>query len=408
MVLKKETINIFGIILMIINIFFSVVRFNLLINFSIFTIGMLICLLTVNIKFIKLKSLLPLIVVLLIFLFSGFRYMSRNSFDYCAKFFIGVLSSLAILNSPITNHMKALKLIKKITLLFMICTFLSLIFPTIYQIIIKAMFDTNLSNSIMSLYDFGGYAGIAGQTGNNAFFLSIGLAIILIDIIYPLKGKKTTSNILKLLLFLVAIILTNKRFFLAVIVVLICFTLFLFYKNNKLTKKIILLSIFGLLVAVFGCIFIYNTFPVFDRLVNSNDVLNGRGTLYAIAIDLIKNNPFFGIGINNYVNYSNIYGIIYYAHNVFLQLTAEIGIPFSILVFSILFSYLINVYKNYRNEKIVQIKKIYLFSFFSQTVFLLYFFTGNSLYDTNMLMFYFLCIGLGCKKKFLRGSNNEK
>lgn len=93
---------------------------------------------------------------------------------------------------------------------------------------------------------------------------------------------------------------------------------------------------------------------------NTDDSLNSRTYYGNIAKDLIKNHPYFGIGIgsytyiyekqniNNYVKNGNYMYKFLYPHNMYLQLGAEIGIPGMILFFSI---FVISLFKDFLKNK---------------------------------------------------------
>ncbi len=396
-IFNKENINYCGILLMIVNIFFSMVNLDILVYFQLFSIGLLLCLLTMDFQKIRIdKKIYFLLLILLLFFITALHAWTDHSSGYCTRFFTGIITAFAIANSSNKNKKRTLDTIKIFSIVFMFFTYFSLIFPMQYEKMISVMFNSNNYEVIMGLYDFRGFSGIAGQTGNNAFLLSIGLVVMVLDLILNTNNKKG-SNILSMItivLLMFAVVLTNKRFFLVVIFFIIFFSIIIYCKKNKLTKKTLMVLLLLFTTMLITTFYIYNRFPVFQRISNSNNFLNGRDTLYNIAISLIEGHPYLGIGINNYINYSNVGGVVYYAHNVFLQLAAEIGIPFSVIVVLILIAFFGDTYKKSNSKMDNDKKRILYYSTIAQGIFLLYFFTGNSLYDTNMLMFYFMVLGL--------------
>ena len=60
-----------------------------------------------------------------------------------------------------------------------------------------------------------------------------------------------------------------------------------------------------------------------------------RDGIWQVALEIIKQSPFFGVGIGTYSGLSlQLFHEPHVAHNTFLQLLAEWGIPISILFFS--------------------------------------------------------------------------
>lgn len=85
-------------------------------------------------------------------------------------------------------------------------------------------------------------------------------------------------------------------------------------------------------------------FKDFDNAINESG--SSRESVYLTGIEIIKNSPIAGIGIGTYgsVAYalSGSYGI---AHNTYIQLTAEWGIPLTIIFFSYLITYIVRAFK---------------------------------------------------------------
>lgn len=71
---------------------------------------------------------------------------------------------------------------------------------------------------------------------------------------------------------------------------------------------------------------------------------SSRDATWRVAIELIKNSPFIGIGIGTYTSVSKaIYNFGHLAHNTYLQLAVEWGLPLAILFFSLVSYLLIKV-----------------------------------------------------------------
>ena len=101
----------------------------------------------------------------------------------------------------------------------------------------------------------------------------------------------------------------------------------------------------------------------------SDDSVKERLNFYSTAVESISMNPLFGIGVGNWkivsIKYSKDiikeYRVPYFAHNDFLQITAEIGIIGGILyIFFIFYPFLISALYTLKNKKFDQYFLIFL------------------------------------------------
>jgi O-antigen ligase len=169
--------------------------------------------------------------------------------------------------------------------------------------------------------------------------------------------------------------------------------------------------------------FIPNVLNAINRFIKLSDEGNidaGRSDLYALAFSLFKTSPLLGIGWGKYkyiyaaLNPLDIFTI--QVHNVYLQLLCETGIfGFIIFVSAFIASFVfaVRLFVNYRKKKIELPENssyILMFSLFMQTFFLLYCFTGNPLYDFQMLYPYLMSVGIVqyYKFNFIRRNKNAK
>ena len=228
-----------------------------------------------------------------------------------------------------------------------------------------------------------------------------GSGVILHELFFSEK-QNVFIRIFNFIVLVFAILLTNKRLFLAIILILFFIFLFLFLKNKKLTKTKIAIIFIIIISLVLFAAFAIDNFKVFSRF-SGTDFSTGRDKLAELALNAIKEHPIIGVGINNFIPYTNSK---IYAHNVFLQIMSEIGIMAGLIV--------VLIFVNLLTKSLNKVRKIIkkdsnpciIFSSLGQLIFVLYFFTGNSLYDTNMLYFYFICIGI--LFNYIRSDRNEK
>jgi len=157
--------------------------------------------------------------------------------------------------------------------------------------------------------------------------------------LFFLKTKKKLKMIILFifLLGLLSLILTYSRggwigFIIGVLIVLA-----LHYKGLRSVNKVVIPIVFIAIVCSSTVLIVYTSNPIKARLTEED-----RGSAYSrimlmeVAFEMIKSNPIIGVGLNNYTEVHHNYDVgvdkitQYYpvpVHNVYLQLTAEIGIP---------------------------------------------------------------------------------
>ena len=187
------------------------------------------------------------------------------------------------------------------------------------------------------------------------------------------------------------------------LIIVLMFYTYLYLNNKKLTNRKMTIIMISLVLFCGFSYYAINHFKVFSRFSNIEKLMNGRDLLALSAIQLIKDNYLFGVGINNYIVAS---GQTMYAHNVFLQLVSELGVLFATITLFIIISSLFKKIKILLKQVKEKVEVVSTFSTFVQIVFVLYFFTGNSFYDANMLYVYF--ISQAIFDVYLRGEKSEE
>ena len=175
-------------------------------------------------------------------------------------------------------------------------------------------------------------------------FLTI-VIVGMLDLIYFNKKVLAGSNLLLSLFFLLKDCATRGAIF-----SLVVFMVLLIIIRSSDIKKIMLL--FGLLVI--GIVLYNNFIPILyaiqqflDKLglsisaldktlfvLNTTESMNnGRSIVYEYAIEYIKNNPLFGLGIGGFEKQFFLdYGNDSYPHQYFLQILCEFGISGAIII----------------------------------------------------------------------------
>ena len=399
---KNNILETIGIFLIIFNIYFSYIKY---LGFSLFLPALFGCILLFISKGRKFKTYtcnLKFLLILIIVLFSCVTHFTSYSFSYLIKFFIGFLILLIFENFTNEDSKRILSIFKKMSLFFAIATIVSCFTQPIYFKIVDFLYNKDISATIINLYNYKGFSGLAGQTGNNAFLILIGGIIVIYDLFFD-NNKNKFLSIISLLIIIVSILLTDKRMFLLLLIIVLMIYTYVYLKNKKLTKRKMMTIMIGLIVFCSFSYYAVNNFKVFSRFSDTSNMMNGRDTLALLAIHLIKENYLFGVGINNYIPAS---GQPIYTHNVFLQLTCELGVFFAAIAILIIISTLFKKTRYmFRNAK-GELEIVSTFSTFVQIIFVLYFFTGNSFYDANMLYIYFLCQAFF--DVYLRGEKSEE
>lgn len=340
---------------------------------------------------------------------STYKYLS---------YFAGAIYLLTTLIKDGDKCIFAYKIFYYSSIIFTLITILSIVFSGIYIKLIKILYNDFRLNQIYMEIINNSSSGLLGQTGNNAFFISVGIIIVFSKIMIKILSKEKVGlkNIILLVLLIMGLLITQKRgmFLYTCVTIFIIYSYLIIYKTHNGIINFLKFSI-PLIVIV---IILFNTFPIFNgildkmsRLEKSDNIMNGREELYQYAIELYKAQPLFGWGINTYPflydKISNL-EILLGAHNVFLQLLAETGIlgTFIFLIAILVnFIYVLKGIINYSKHKNVY---SYLISSLGvQMIFVQYFISGNVIYDINMLYTYIIFLSLGISIIKRGGNKNE-
>ncbi|WP_349405595.1 O-antigen ligase family protein [Clostridium perfringens] len=273
-----------------------------------------------------------------------------------------------------------------------------LISEVFYYKIINIFFNYFSYIRIQGFILGGRYPGLAGHMGANGFLLTLGMGVYLGGFLID-KEKQKIKNIVFLFFISISILLTGSRAMILIngFAFIICF--YLKSKNSFIEifkKGVLLIGIIVLFISIVYMIYPQNIINIFDRFSNGDASIYSRFVLYSFAIELFLSRILFGYGINTFLplTYTNVnMGEKTYVHNVILQLLAETGIIGSIVIlipYLVTFIYTIKVFK----KSYIDYKKNILMSLYIQIVFLLYFFTGNPIYDYNILVSYFIIISI--------------
>lgn len=212
------------------------------------------------------------------------------------------------------------------------------------------------------------FNGLGANINISSFSLAMKIPVILYAFFnYNSRLLKAISFILISSSVLTILLLQSRGALLAIAFVLSClFIISLIQKNRKYIKHF--LGVLVMVICSFGVYQQFNEKNTSDMIVERFSTITDPGSdasvkerlnFYSTAVESISQKPFLGIGIGNWkitsIKYSrdiiSEYRVPYFAHNDFLQVTAEIGIIGGILyVFFILYPVLISLFKTLENK----------------------------------------------------------
>ena len=350
--------------------------------------------------FIKPKYNYLLIIINLYLLFSIFiSFNKKGSLEYV---FFFLLNSIIVLflrkdKSFFLKLLKGIKISSIIVAISIFCTVVNKNFMFSYM---PFLLPKNMGSLLVYKNELvnGNYSGIMFERAYAATGITLGISIVIAEIIMSKKIKK--NNVLTLSILFLALFSTGKRMLL-----LINFFNFLFsFLLNNPTRKDNFIKILQMFILLFFVVIIsINIFPslgrVFERFTNSsNNTIETRSANYwQYCIRMFKSKPLFGYGINSFTLYVSDFvakSDIYNAHNIYFQLLGEtgiVGVSLFLITFLSIFKNSIKFLKKSTNEEDKYIvNTIIIF----QLVFLIYGLSGNTLYYYSQLLFLFIAISM--------------
>ncbi|WP_197019271.1 O-antigen ligase [Prevotella sp. MA2016] len=251
-----------------------------------------------------------------------------------------------------------------------------------------------------------GNCGLMPQTGSAAECILNALYILLLKH-NPRKKKVIWGSILFL-----GLLLTGKRAHLFMGMFALFLSFFVGFEGKRRTNKA-LASVITAVVLVGGLLLVapflpedntiakvVNTFRHFD--LADEDIMHGRALLFTEAILMGNSAPLIGHGWGSYKKTVDYHGLSTDAHNIYLQLYAEVGlIVLSIFVLAAVLVIINNIktLKQLRrlypenSQEVILAKLAFCFILF----FYLYGLSGNGLYNIECLIT--LALGVSINKR---------
>lgn len=371
---------------------------------------------------------------------NGFYYIKRkkSSTPICLFLLVGCLS---IMWSADPDSSKTMFLIFGVLILIMQYDFSDdfwkkfFIFGEVISLIvaISIFFEVIVPNHFIDIFQgilfrpsntlkqvmLGEYSGLAGGNAHAGVILNFGFVITLARCYVNEKIRK--EDIIKFLVFALAIFLTGKRTLILTPVIM----LIVYYCSGNTKNKYFKLIMFVLLGGALGYIFV-QLIPEFaeaiDKFVqgeSETDILTGRGNFWKICVVMFLEKPVLGYGIStfNHVFYEKTQYLFagipweYHAHSIYYQICAELGVV-GIGLFVLQLVVIIKKYIQFLRLKndYTDSKQNVLFFGINMVLFLsVYGLTGNVLYETDEV--FGLIIGIIAVEYAVRNKdkgNNEK
>lgn len=329
-----------------------------------------------------------------------FSYDFKESLIYIIYYVIMIIVMI-LLKSSKNIQQGLIKLFYRVALLYSVITIISFFVRDLIPKHFSFLFFSERLLLIRNEINRGAFSGLAGEVANNMFSISIGLGVLLNNII--VNKKRSLINLTLIIIMVASLLLTQKRSVIVVLfLLLILMTVAL--KNNRTAVKrgcklILTLIIIAILLASISLDFstVFNRFTVGQGLN-----LSGRDELWAYAKDMFLDRPLFGYGVGSYNIYCNNMGYFsgaLHAHNIYIQMLAETGIVGFMLFMAAFLTTLMETVKIMRNTMKLtdksELKVASLFSLYMQLFFLLYGFSGNPLYNFTQLFVYFIAVSIG-------------
>lgn len=317
-----------------------------------------------------------------------------------AVIFAGIVLILTLLKICLSNFTQWKILFLKTSLIFSAIHVLSTIFQRV-----QTNFITMVNNYILSTPAFlsnqsqllrGKFAGITGQVGVNAFYITIFICLVFCYLLEARSMKKRLLSGFFLLIAFTALLLTTKRGLLlfnvaTIVIIAIIHKYFRLTKNNQLVLYTMLFIIFGILIWI--AVPIIGNGSFYQRYLIDEDISSGRVYIYSSVVDLIRVSPLVGNGIGSVESILGIKG-----HNIYLQLWAEVGLFGFIIYIAAIMTTLFTTIKLYSSLKIsenqLMMNYLILVSIYIQLIFIFYGLTGNPLFDYFMFGFYIIAASL--------------
>lgn len=306
------------------------------------------------------------------------------------------------------------KLIYVFSFVHVLATLMQLFFPNFILSINTIILNSEALYLNKAFLRTHAYAGITGQTGTNAFYVSVFIGVIFCKLIsLPKKSKRVKIILLSaLIIAFIALIATQKRGPLLFCIVSIMGVLYIWYAKTKRKVVNFIWIVILLCIAIVGIIFFtdYGQFLI-NKFYTGNygDISSGRFQMFSLMWEGFKEKPILGHGLASTNILMESVGENL-GHNVYLQNLNDLGIIGTLFLLCFMCASLIKTIHMLRVCNYLKDNHIYtyslLISLYLQFYILLFGLTGNPLYDHFQFLLYIIaCTFPGIIKKYLNKNN---
>lgn len=289
--------------------------------------------------------------------------------------------------------------------IFIFSMYLELLAPNLFSLFFGFL-DHGSSRSAVMVNTGGAISGLAYEKGYAAFLCNMGLGVLFAK--FFVRGF-TLARLFQIIGVFAALMMTGKRtLFLIPVMGLIVFALF-FSKKHKISIALGLSFVLVVSLTIADSL-IPQVSLVFDRLFADNgDPLSGRQVFWTYAMQMFEASPLIGRGFLSFNAYINAQGFRYYgllwsyqAHNVYLQLLAELGIAGFLLFVALLATLTFGLVRSFLSWKDSQGLEpvILLTAVYWIILIAVYSLTGNTIYYSCQLVVLGICIAIYQTFKF--------
>ena len=364
------------------------------------------------------KSNVIVIILVLTMVLINNQGIKNGTYMPMVNFLVYLMIAIFIKNSP-ECYGSMMKIIMRLGFIHVLATFFFLIFPSLYSVI-NRIWSRPAGGTVNGRYGY--RAALSDHYSGNGIMIAITYIAIFAFILAlsntNMKAKRRALMAL-FVLALFAVVLTTKRahllFGLAAII-------FVYYfcnpekMNSRTFKLILILAVLVVFLLIFAddLPYIGDILRRFEEMDEDTHMMS-RYRLWEHAFEMFARSPIIGNGwmsfrlefaqylararegSNTYMN----------AHNIYIQLLAEVGIVgtllFVLIVAFLLFTAfkLLRAYNKKQFETKLSMEPLYFASMFL-VFFLMYGMTGNCLYDKTQPYFFVICgMIMGYKDQYI-------
>lgn len=273
-------------------------------------------------------------------------------------------------------------------------SWLFMIFSGFYTSVVLPLFPDGRIHVLFEQHKQGVLMGFTHHYSVSGIYFALGCVAAFV---YWLEKKTNLRRIAFAVTMLISLAMTQKR---GPLLFAVCALLVIYFASEKISWRSVGIFAGSLSVAAILYFIVVAFYPpagaVVQRFIEGGD--SGRELLQSIAWELFEKAPIFGVGFGQYREYSlNYYSVEYSAHNVFLQLLAEIGIVgLTVFVVLLLVTLGLTIWsvRKIEGDRDREKRFALLFSLGCQVYFITYCFTGNPLYDPYCYIPYFISIAV--------------